>query len=345
MKKKLLLGALLVTTITTVTKAQTFTNASFETWHNYSVNTGIFPPNPIALTKPDGGWYGVDSLIAFAKAATSVIPGNTIVITPQQQLFKSSLAHSGTSSAEVKSANIGDTIGNIPGVFVNAKINVDITAAAAGNLDDILSLISYEGGTPVTGQVDTVKAWISLDSTANMDEGVIIATTTKMIGDSIAVIGTGTTIVTRGTAAFREFSVPLMYADNTVPEKLIVVFMSSNFAADTIHAGNSMKVDDVSYSYKPGTGVGIRQPLFSESKILVYPNPAKNQIYFNLDATVKPSDFSLAIYDINGRVISKEQLQQAVNSKNVAHWAKGSYFYTLVNDKLNTKEQGKFVVE
>lgn len=342
MKKTLLLSAMLVTVITATTKAQTFTNASFETWRNYSVDTVLFGPGSIPLTTPDGGWSGGDSLIAGVTAAAAF--GN-INIDPKQQLFKSSLAHTGEFSAEMRSAFIGEDIGNVPGILVNAKINVDLQAAMAGDPEDILDYVSYDGGTAITAQVDTVKAWISLDSTVNMDEGVMLVSATKQYGDSTAIIGSGMITVTKGTAAFREFVVPLMYADNTVPEKLLVVFMSSNFAADSVHAGNSMKVDDVSYSYKPGSGVGIRQPLFSESKILVYPNPAKNQVYFNLDATVKPSDFSLAIFDINGRVISKEQLQQAVNSKNVAHWAKGSYFYTLVNNKLNSKEQGKFIVE
>ncbi|WP_190277236.1 T9SS type A sorting domain-containing protein [Taibaiella lutea] len=342
MKKKLLIAALVAGVFSTA-HSQTFTNASFETWHNYTV--GFLPP--MNLTAPTGGWYGVDSLVAYV-APLATIGG--INITAQQQLFQSNLAHSGTSSAEVRSAFIGTDVGNVPGIFANARINIDLVAAMAGNPEDILNFVSYDGGTAVTAQVDTVKAWVSLDSTTSMDEGFITATAVKIVpgssgGDSTVVVGMGTAIVTRGTADFREFAIPLTYADNTVPEKLIVTFMSSNFAADTVHEGNSMKVDDVSYSYKPSSGVGIRQPLFSESKILVYPNPGKNQIYFNLDATAKPSDYSLSIFDINGRIISKEQLNNAVNLKDVSGWAKGSYFYTLTNDKNNTKEQGKFVVE
>jgi hypothetical protein len=344
MKRKLLITALIAGIFGTA-HAQTFTNASFETWHNYSVNTGLFPPNPIALSAPTG-WSGVDSLIAGVTPLASL---GGIVIAPQQQLFQSNLAHSGTSSAEVKSAFIGNDVGNVPGIFANAKINIDLAAAIAGDPADILNFVSYDGGTVINAQVDTVKAWISLDSTTSMDEGFITATTVKIVpgssGDSTVVVGMGTMIVTRGSADFREFTIPLTYVDNTVPEKLIVTFMSSNFAADTVHEGNSMKVDDVSYSYKPGSGVGIHQPLFSESKILVYPNPGKNQIYFNLDATVKPSDYSLSIFDINGRIISKELLNNTVNPKDVSGWAKGSYFYTLANDKNNTKEQGKFIVE
>lgn len=346
MKRKLLIAALL-TGACGASQAQTFTNAGFETWHDYSVNTSLFPPfNPLALKAPTGGWSGVDSLIA---GVTPLAAAGSITILPQQQLFQSNIAHSGNSSAEVRSAYIGEDMGNVPGILVNANINIDLAAAMAGNPEDILDFVSYDGGTAVTAQVDTVKAWISLDSTTSMDEGYITASTVKTFqvssGDSTVVIGMGTAVVTRGNADFREIMVPLTYTDNTVPDKLIVTFMSSNFSADTVHDGNSMKVDDVSFSYKPGSGVGIHQPLFSESKILVYPNPGRNQIYFNLDATVRPSDFNLSIFDINGRLISNEQLSNAINLKDVSAWAKGSYFYTLNNAKNNTKEQGKFVVE
>ena len=137
-----------------------------------------------------------------------------------------------------------------------------------------------------------------------------------------------------------------MYADTTIiPQKLIVAFMSSNFAGDTIHAGNKMRVDDVSYSYKTSSGTAIIQPLMSENNILVYPNPTKNQVYFNLSASVKPTDFNLSVYDINGRLISNEQLKQAVNSKNVSTWSKGTYYYQLNDTKNGKNEKGQFIVE
>ena len=342
--------AALVSSIAVSTQAQTFTNASFETWHNYSVSTAIFPPASIDLTAPTG-WCGVDSLIASVTSFASLAG---VTITPQQQLFQSSVAHSGSSSAEIRSVFLGDTIGNIPGVLVNAQINIDIAAAAAaltggGNVD-ILSLISYTGGTDITAKVDTVKAWVQLDSANSVDSAFVTATTTKTVtgssGDSTVVVGLGTYLVVPHDTNWVQIAIPLMYADTTIiPQKLIVAFMSSNFAGDTIHAGNKMRVDDVSYSYKTSSGTAIIQPLMSENNILVYPNPTKNQVYFNLSASVKPTDFNLSVYDINGRLISNEQLKQAVNSKNVSTWSKGTYYYQLNDTKNGKNEKGQFIVE
>jgi hypothetical protein len=337
MKKTLLLVASLATTLFTTTQAQTFANASFETWHNYTVGS-------LALEAPVS-WYGVDSLVTFI-APLAVIGG--IHITPEKQLFKSTVAHSGSFSAEVKSAFIGTEVGNVPGIFSNAQIGIDIMGALGATPEDILNYVSYTGGTAITAQVDTVKAWILLDS-LQMDQAVVNVSAVKTVQsstnqDSVVLLGTGMQIIERGPNAFRQISIPVLYADAQVPEKLIVVFMSSNFAADTIHAGNDLKVDDVSYSYKAGT-VSIQQPLLSENKVLVYPIPATHHIYFNLSAAVKATDFKLSIYDINGRLISQEQLKQAVNAKDVSGWAKGNYIYRLSNTQNDSVENGKFIVE
>lgn len=343
MKKTLLFIGVLAACLNARTQAQTIANASFETWHNYTV--GVLPP-VMNLTAPTS-WSGSDSLISFIAPLAGTLGG--ITINAQQQLFQSSLAHTGSFSAEVISKNLGDSLGVVPGMLVNAKVDMDLTAAASGNISDIFSLITYTGGTAITGQVDTVKAWISLDSATNLDEGSVLVMTTKTYqgsqGDSMGVVGIGTVTVPRGSAAFRQIAVPLLNASTDVPEKLITVFMSSDYSDSTIHEGNSMKVDDVTFSYKPGSGVSIQQPLLSKNKILVYPNPTTKHIYFNLDAAVKPTDFTLTITDINGRTISKEQMKQDVNNKDVSQWATGSYFYILSNEKANTKEQGKFIVE
>lgn len=333
--------AALITSFAASTQAQTFANASFETWHTYTSGSG-------SLNAPDG-WYGVDSLL-YGMAPLASLAGFTI--SPAKQLFQSTVAHTGTYSAEVKSVFVGDTLGNIPGIFSNAQVNINFTGFILGGADPstILQYIAYTGGTAVTAQVDTVKAWVQLDSATSKDTAIVTATTIKTVagssGDSTVVVGLGTYAIVPGSSSFVQIAIPLTYADaTTIPEKLIVAFVSSNYQADTIHSGNDLKVDDVSYSYKTNSGTSIVQPLLSENKLLVYPNPTKNQIYFNLNASVKPADFNLSVYDINGRLISTEQLKQAINSKNVSNWSKGTYYYQLNNGKNGQSENGQFIVE
>ena len=78
---------------------------------------------------------------------------------------------------------------------------------------------------------------------------------------------------------------------------------------------------------------------------MIYPNPAKNIIYFNLNTFQKADDYTLIVTDVSGRTILTENLKQQVNEKNVSGWAKGSYFYTLTNVKNGKQLNGKFSVE
>lgn len=343
MKKKLLFGALLASSLfaATSSQAQTMTNASLETWHNLTVGT-------LALETADN-WHGADSLIAaIAPLATT----GGYPITPAKQLYKTTTAHSGQFAAELQSKNIGNAVGNIPGVLSNAKIGIDFFGLiTGGNLSDpasILQYLSYTEATPVTQRVDTVSAWIKLDNT-NLDSALITVFATKSVtasggGDSTAVVGQTQMVVYPVVNEYTRLAIPVQYLNNTVvPDSLIVVFASSNPVADSIHNGNKLYVDDVAFSYQ-SNGTSIRQPLFADDVALVYPNPASNTIYFNLNAQDRAEDYTLTIADISGRVVLREQLKQAVNAKDVKNWVKGTYFYNLNNSRNGRSAQGKFVV-
>jgi hypothetical protein len=343
MKKQLLFGAFLASSLSMAvsSQGQSFPNASFETWHNLTVNA-------LTLEAPNN-WHGTDSLIT-AIAPLAATAGYTIV--PAKQLFQTSTSHSGQLAAEIRSVSIGSDIGNIPGVFSNAKIGIDIFGLiTGGDISDptsILEYLSYTEATPVTQRVDTVSAWVQLDNT-NMDPALISILAVKTVpgssGDSTAVVGAGEFAVQPGTNQYTKVSIPLVYMSTTiVPEKLIVVFASSDPASDTVHAGNKLLVDDIGFSYASG-GTSIRQPLFAEQVALVYPNPASNTVYFNLNAQERAEDYTLTISDISGRVILQEKLKQQINDKNVKGWVKGTYFYNLSNARNGRSAQGKFIVE
>jgi hypothetical protein len=343
MKKQLLFGALLASSLFAATSShgQAFLNPGFETWHNLTVNT-------LALETPDN-WHGTDSLIAaIAPLATSA----GYPITAAKQLSKSSSSHSGQFSAEIHSKNIGAAVGNIPGVLSNAKIGIDLFGLiTGGNLNDpaaILQYLSYTEATPVTQRVDSVTAWVQLDNT-NLDSALVTIFAVKTVpgsaGDSTAVIGTNNFIIYPVVNQFTRIAVPVLYQNSTdVPERLIVVFASSNPIADTVHDSNHLLVDDVAFSYVSG-GTSIRQPLLSEQLAYVYPNPATDKVYFNLNAQERAEDYTLTISDISGRVILQEKLKQQVNDKNVKNWVKGTYFYSINNTRNGRSGQGKFIVE
>ena len=349
MKKTLLLTAVLAGTLAS-TQAQTFSNAGFETWNNFTVATGF--TSSVALEAPTT-WSGTDSLIAGLTIPALFLG---IEIDPVTQLIKSTDAHSGTYAAEIKTANLGDSLGNVPGALINASVSIDMNAIAGNpDLSNILNLFTYAGGTPILQRkVETVSAWIKLTDQNNDNASVVITALQKAKTqsgvDTMIAIGGGTQIIANNVSNnYREITVPIAYANpnNTATDTMIVVFSSSAVVTpeDIISDGNTLLVDDVSMTTSEGTGLSIRQPVFADDIALVYPNPAKNMVYFNLNTFQQAQDYRLTITDASGRVILMENLKQQVNEKNVSGWAKGNYFYSLINTKNDKHLNGKFSVE
>ena len=77
-----------------------------------------------------------------------------------------------------------------------------------------------------------------------------------------------------------------------------------------------------------------------QNKVIVYPNPAKDFIVFNLEDVTGSA--SVEIYDIRGRKISKDKLLNN-NQISISQLSKGLYIYRIYNNGLIYK--GKFLVD
>ncbi|WP_118951073.1 T9SS type A sorting domain-containing protein [Taibaiella helva] len=339
MKKTLLMAACL-TAATLSSQAQTFTNAGFEAW------TG--PSGLLQLEHPDG-WTGSDATINELGPLLLLVD-----ITPKKQLSKSTEAHSGSFAAQVTTKFLGDTVGNVPGLLLNAKINIDL-GAIGGNpdLSNFLSYVKYTGGTPVLGKkVENVKAWVRLDG-SNQDRASIIVLAMKKAKtaggqDTMVAIGNAAVMINPNAAnSYVEATANVIYTDPavTATDTLIVAFSSSAIIDEnTVRtAGNTLLVDDVSMT--TSDVVSIRQPVFRGDVVLVYPNPASRSIYFNLNTAERAEDYTLTICDIAGRTVHQQQLKQLVNEQSLSGWAKGSYFYTLHNTRSQQSVKGQFAVQ
>lgn len=341
MKNKALLVAAAACFTYTANHAQTpIAGGDMENWHDYSVGL----TTQLDLTAPDG-WYGVDSLI---KAIQPLAGVGGINITASQMLFKSSDAHEGDFSAELKSKDCGQ-IGVIPGMVSNSPIGFDL-ATALNNSADILEAFTYPGGTAISGKVEKVNAWVKVQA-SNEDSAAVLAMAVKTIrnadddADSSQVLGRGYLLIGNDVTAYTEVEVELDYpaatADET-PDRLVVIFLSSDMDKDSATVDNSMNVDGVTYTMAE---TGIKQPLFRANNVSVYPNPAQGMVNFRLNANEKAEDYKLTILDINGRVLSSEMLNANEISKDISGFAGGTYFFTVTNVKTNVSESGKFAVK
>lgn len=314
MKKIYLLLTILIAG--TAVNAQNL-QGTMETWQNYSVG---FPLPTTQLEKP-AGWRGADSLICLL--GPFIQPGGNF----GKQVFKSTEAHSGSFAARLLNRD-QDTLGIFPGILTNADLIVDIQTAD----------FSLSGGTPVTGRVDTVKAWVKYKP-KGADEGAVTAQAVIKgagAGGADSVVGAGLAIIVADTGYY-EIVVDLEYVDpNVVPNALQVMF-SGSMSVLSAEDSTELFVDDVTAS----STVGIKMQLFEEDVLEVYPNPAQNVVYLNTNVR-QPLTWQL--YSMNGTKALMTETVAGKTEVNVSALATGVYIYQVKNSEGVIVQTGKLNV-
>jgi|GEM_PF-603066 len=95
----------------------------------------------------------------------------------------------------------------------------------------------------------------------------------------------------------------------------------------------SNDVCDAIYSDAATLSVALGIDAFGRNTVKVYPNPTAANVYIEL---VESTTASLAIFDVNGRLIKSLPLKQIVNTINTSDIASGIYFFKITTDKGDT---------
>jgi len=76
----------------------------------------------------------------------------------------------------------------------------------------------------------------------------------------------------------------------------------------------------------------------------VYPNPAKDNINFQLPVNVANSDLKLFVFNVTGEKLKEVMMKSAVTSIPVNAYVPGIYFYKVIN-KNKALYAGKFIIQ
>ena len=98
--------------------------------------------------------------------------------------------------------------------------------------------------------------------------------------------------------------------------------------------GNTMWVDDISFSYSPSELVKTDL----EDAVFIYPNPASTFIKINADADL--AGYSLVLLDASGMTIREVMMDEGTTILNVADLRQGSYNYAVVDRDKNLLRSG-----
>jgi len=175
---------------------------------------------------------------------------------------------------------------------------------------------------------------------------------TLVNGDSAAIevflkkggakIGGGKMLIYNNVNTWTSFNIPITYTSQQTPDSVVVIFASSagyDFTSiETLmqckgQNGSILMIDDVAFGYEQG----IKQLLFSEKEIFIFPNPVADKLNIQLNEL---QDGKLVIYDNSGREVESKLVNSDNVSINVSDLAKGSYFINLyVNGKQIASKQ------
>lgn len=123
------------------------------------------------------------------------------------------------------------------------------------------------------------------------------------------------------------------------------VWAFSEYKNNLVLGGNFEINNDSSLSYlveylEPSFTDTCSQPFrvpenANESNISVYPNPVKDYLYINLESEI--NEVSIQIYDIEGRMITDENLKSSSNIIKIDTKALsyGTYFVKLISNTIN----------
>ena len=306
MKKLSLLLVLTLIFNSKITSAQTLVNAGFENWTNvilFNEPTGYVSSNYFSIILGTGGL-------------------------PRANVSKSAgIKHGGNFAAKLESyaQNTGDSLG-VPGLLITGSLNI---ASAA-----------ITPGFPYVGRPAELRGFYKYAQGLSTDSGTALVSLMKrniLTGQQEAVaVGFG---VFSNKTTFGEFSVPLFYASNEMPDTAIIVFsttssLSTDSAALTsAPVGSILYLDDLSFFGSVAAGLESIDALLQVS---AYPNPSSDLV--NITFVQKAAGAGqLTIRDLRGKLIYQQAINLSAGKNEIPvatkDWDSGMYLY-----QINTPE-------
>lgn len=309
--KKLILS-LLACSMLVSANAQNILGPGMESWHSMSVG---FPAQQVEA--PDH-WFGADSMIF----SVAIIAG---VSNPVAQLSQDADAHGGALAAKLVTRDQGGQLNEVPGVLANAKIGLDLN-----NLDpnNPLASLTYDGGTVINQRYDHIGAWIKYNPGGG-DKAQIIARTVltgQGAGGADSVVAEGDTIIYNALPNYTYVEFPLMYDNpNVVPDKLLIIFLSSTNETSTSPVdGSTLLVDDVEALQK---NTNVRTTLLNNETFNVYPNPAKNTLSISTSVT---EAIVWQAYNVAGQKVATKTFSKEAKV-DISNLSSGMYYYNVTD--------------
>lgn len=282
-------------------------NQGFEEWTNYEY-----------YEEPSGGvWTTANKAILLNP---EVFKATT---------FKTTDAYAGTYAVRM----VTDAANTTPPLLLTGTL-------ATGVFDELaLPPNNLYTGTPFTARPESFKLYYKYFSIEH-DSCDIWAISHRWNSETEQRDTIGVAWITDSTrvSEYTLLSIPFDYWSEELPDSISVVFASS--AAGDLFAGqigSTLYVDQISFEMSNGIDISF----LPEIQVLISPNPVSERITFELSEPLNTGE--LSVYDINGKLISKQKMNGLKATYNVADLQRGIYYYQIF-DHATFVNGGSFIV-
>jgi hypothetical protein len=304
--RKIVLSIALVTAAL-AGNAQQLSNSGFETWSG----------SPSAPT----GWGTLDQAIAASPLSAL---GNQGFVT------QSSSPYAGTYAATLTTKTVAALGQTFPAAITYGTIIINttnFTAQIQGTPFTYMpSSISYAAkGTVITG--DSVPTYVFLTKW----------NTTSNKRDTVA-LGADYLNHTLSASTYTVRTFPVYYKIAAETPDTIQYIVSSSVKTSSPTVGTSVTIDAVNLM---GSTTGIATNHSTQANTVAFPNPALNQI--TLATTSEKAKFA-NVYDLTGRLMSKNELINKQINIDLNSFNSGMYIYVITDENNSTLSTSKFSV-
>lgn len=257
----------------------------------------MFSYNSMAQTIPNSGfenWTNVN-------AANGWKSNNTTMVFFLRQ---STSSHSGTYAAEISSKANGSA-GNLSGILTLGTINA--------------ATQTVSGGFPISSKPTDLHGFYKYTAGNGADQMTINVVMTKWSGTTRLTLAnaTFTSVAGQTVSAYTQFTIPLTYNPTTItPDTFNIIIKSSK---TTAVVGTIAWVDDLAFT----TATGIEET--STFKPSMWPNPAKENVNFNLDG----EQYNISISNIIGQTVATTKTNDKLFNLNTMDLPNGIYNVNL----------------
>lgn len=225
--------------------------------------------------------------------------------------------HSGNSAVKLTSTFIAFANQTAPGMVTNGTLDV-MNQTVTGGQSFTERPVSFSGwyqAAPMTGDTYSFNALLINETS----------------GDTVGTAQfTGSTTVSTWT----EFTAEVVYTSTDDPTIVQIILLSSNPTAAV--DGSIAMFDDLDYQTLT---VGINEQ--EAANITAYPNPAVDQITFNLKGI---ETASLEVFNIVGEKVLTQTLSAGNPTIDMGAFAKGTYVWRIADLDGTPLKTGKFLL-